>query len=62
MPREAITTWAATVNSGDRLAAVMRGEVEAIARQLRERAGRRRNQNAMQPARYDAIESRNASR
>jgi NitT/TauT family transport system substrate-binding protein len=29
MPREAITTRAATVNSGDRLAAVMRGAVEA---------------------------------
>jgi ABC-type nitrate/sulfonate/bicarbonate transport system substrate-binding protein len=29
MPREAITTCAATVNSGDRLDAVLRGEVEA---------------------------------
>jgi ABC-type nitrate/sulfonate/bicarbonate transport system substrate-binding protein len=29
MPREAITTCAATVHSGDRLAAVMRGEVDA---------------------------------
>jgi ABC-type nitrate/sulfonate/bicarbonate transport system substrate-binding protein len=29
MPRDAITTCAATVNSGDRLAAVMRGDVEA---------------------------------
>lgn len=29
MPREAVTTRAATVSSGDRLAAVMRGDVEA---------------------------------
>ena len=29
MPREAVTTRAATVNSGDRLAALMRGEYEA---------------------------------
>ena len=29
MPREAVTTCAATVNSGDRLAGVMRGEFEA---------------------------------
>ena len=44
MPREAVTTRAATVNSGDRLAALLRGEFEATVLQepwitLAEKAG-----------------------